>query len=216
MTTLAGIDLHTTGRASEKAKALVSSPLVVTRQQILARDPDSRITVTELAGGELLSRYCSSYLGLGTGDMPHYMRFSWELLLPEPQWTYLQGTVDTPMEWGGCEAVVSWDSQIGRVRGMTDGEREQIHNQDQSGQQAWRRQGVAVGLMRSLKASLYTGFPHEKSLAALIPQDERHLAAIWCFVSSSEFYDLVRQLDKNVIVANGTLVKVPFDLGRWR
>jgi len=99
---------------------------------------------------------------------------------------------------------------------MSPGEREQIHNQDQSGQQAWGKIGVAVGLMRALKPTLFTGEKYEKALATLIPDDPADLPALWAFSSSPDFCKLVRQVDRNIIVANGTLVKVPFDLARWQ
>jgi hypothetical protein len=94
--------------------------------------------------------------------------------------------------------------------------REQIHNQDQSGQQAWGKPGVAVSLSGDLKVMLYLGQTFDKSIAALIAKNEKHIPAIWAFCSSSEFLTSVRKIDKKIIVANGTLVKVPFDLVRWQ
>ena len=52
-------------------------------------------------------------------------------------------------------------------------------------------------------------------MAVIVPRYPFHLSAIWAYCSSTQFYDDVRQLDQNVIVANGTLVKVPFDLEYW-
>jgi hypothetical protein len=112
--------------------------------------------------------------------------------------------------------VIAWDNETNRVRGMTQAERDQIHNQDQSGQQAWGKKGIAVGLMRDLKVTFYSGERHEKALAAIVPASEDMLPALWALCSSRQFYDLVRELDHNVIVANGTLVKIPFDLGKWK
>jgi len=112
--------------------------------------------------------------------------------------------------------MIAWDRDVGRVRGMTDAERVQIHNQDQSGQQAWGRKGVAVGLMQDLRATLYTGETYEKALAVLLPQSEGLIPAIWAYCSDPSFNKAVRELEHNVIVANGTLVKVPFDLAEWQ
>ena len=120
------------------------------------------------------------------------------------------------MLWGGREHVLAWDAEAGRVRGMTPEEREQIHNQDQSGQQAWGCRGIAVGLMQNLRPTLYTGEPYEKALSVLLPQSDELIPALWAYCSSPAFNSAVRELDQNVIVANGTLVKVPFDLARWQ
>ena len=87
---------------------------------------------------------------------------------------------------------------------MSDEEKNQIHNQDQSGQQAWGKKGVAVGLARELRSTLYTGEKFDKSLAVLVPVEEKLLPALWSFASSAEFNMLVRQLDHKVIAANGT------------
>jgi hypothetical protein len=112
--------------------------------------------------------------------------------------------------------MIAWDRETGRVRGMTNAERVQIHNQDQSGQQAWRRKGVAVGLMQDLRPTLYTGETYEKALAVLLPTSESLIPALWAYCSDPSFNKAVRELEHNVIVANGTLVKIPFDLAHWQ
>ncbi|MDD9922322.1 MAG: hypothetical protein OXQ92_08620 [Boseongicola sp.] len=103
-----------------------------------------------------------------------------------------------------------------RARGMDSLHRERIHNQDQSGQQAWGKHGVAVALSGDLKFSLYNGALFEKSIAVLIPNQEDHAPAIYEFCKSGEFLREVRKIDKKIIVANGTLIKVPFDLEYWK
>lgn len=65
------------------------------------------------------------------------------------------------------------------MRGMSNSEREQIHNQDQSGQQAWGRSGVAVSLMSTLRATLYTGKQYEKALTVPSPKNPQFLPALW-------------------------------------
>jgi len=99
---------------------------------------------------------------------------------------------------------------------MTDGERVQIHNQDQSGRQAWGKAGVGVSLSRELYVTRYTGEPFDKAMAVLVPKKTSDLPALWEFCNSDEFGDAVRDLDTKTIIANGTLVKVPFDADRWR
>jgi len=70
-------------------------------------------------------------------------------------------------------------------------------------------------LTRELRASLYAGSRFDKSIAVLVPRDKAHLPAIWAYCSDGSFSAEVRKLDQNIIVANGTLVKVPFDLEHW-
>src|SRR5690606_4310802 len=103
-----------------------------------------------------------------------------------------------------------------RVRGMDALHRERIHNQDQSGQQAWGKCGISIALMRNLKTSIFQGFRYDKSQAVLVPKEAIHLDALWAFCSDSSFNEAVRQIEQSVIVANGTLVKVNFDLAHWQ
>src|SRR5439155_1245504 len=86
----------------------------------------------------------------------------------------------------------------------------------QSGQQAWGKKGVAVALMRELKATLYTGERYEKALTVLVPKNPQHLAAIWACCTAPDFNEQVRKLDQKVIVANATVAKIPFDLAHWQ
>ncbi len=162
-----------------------------------------------------LSGYADSFLGLGTGDYAHYGRKFWEFAVSSDGWTFQQCSIVSSGHFGGREHVVAWDRTIDRVAGMTPGEREQIHNQDQSGQQAWNRPGVAVALMQSLPVTRFTGQKFEKALAILVPKDEAILPALWCFCFDPSFAMHVREIDQKLIVTNGTLLKVPFDLDHW-
>ena len=61
----------------------------------------------------------------------------------------------------------------------------------------------------------YTGEVFGKNGATVVPDDPRHLPAIWCFCSSIEYSEEVRRIDQSLKVTNATLAKVPFDLDRW-
>ena len=197
-------------------KALESYSLQISPQRLQLENPDARISFSTRPGCERLSTYCSSFLGLGTGDYPHYGRLFWEIHFPCNHWTFQQGTVYFPKLWAGREHVIYWDDEQERVKGMTEAERAQIHNQDQSGQQAWGRMGVAVGLMSALKPTLYTGEKFEKMLAVLLPRDPAIIPALWVYCSSPAFAKAVRELDAGVVVPNATLEKVPFDVEYWQ
>jgi hypothetical protein len=179
-------------------------------------NPDARISLLPPKAGELLSQHCASLTGLGTGDFAKYGRRFWEFPQKPSGWSLYQGPVDETAMWGGAQHAIAWDSKHGRVRGMTDAERAQIHNQDQSGQQAWNRRGVAISLMGDLRAALYTGSPYDKATAVLVPASDTTLAALWAFCSSEEFQTAVREVDRNVMCSSGALVKVHFDLPRWQ
>jgi len=213
---LRGVDASAPKSAQEKAALLRQGELVAVSQKQQLSNPDARIAFGEVGSGTLLSAYADSFLGLGTGDFEKYGRNFWEFAKGCPAgWSYLQCSPVSHGAFEGLSHLVAWDFSEMRIRGMDSLHRDRIHNQDQSGQQAWGKCGVSVALMRDLKASLYQGHRYDKSQAVLVPKNEEHLAPIWAYCSSRAFHDDVRQLEQAVIVANGTLVKVPFDLAYW-
>jgi hypothetical protein len=70
--------------------------------------------------------------------------------------------------------------------------------------------------MRHLPATLYTGEAFDNNVAAIIPENEEDLAAVWAFCTSSAFAEEVRKIDRKTSVTSATLVKVPFDIKEWR
>ena len=211
-----GVDALPLPTISEKNVALRTGALVELTQSGHFANPDHRITISEGTRGPLLEQVANSYLGLGTGDYSHYGRCFWELPAITVLWGCLQAGPSTNSSQSGREQIVSWDQEIRRVRGMTDSERDQIHNQDQSGSSAWGQRGIAVSLMRTLRTAAYDGDLFEKSMAVLIPKQAYHLLAIKAFTDSPDFSEAVRRIDNKVMVTNATLAKVPFDLAYWQ
>lgn len=84
------------------------------------------------------------------------------------------------------------------------------------GAPAWNKLGVAIAQMSSLTCSLYSGDLFDENTGALVPKDPTDLAAIWAFCSSHEYPKAVRAIDHSLKVPTLTLLKVPFDLQRWR
>jgi hypothetical protein len=200
----------------EKAAALRTPDGKLVSQGDQLRNPDARVAMDTLQGHGLLSDYADSYLGLGTGDFDRFGRTFWEFAVRQQGWSCLQTSAQKVAAYDGLSYLVAWDSESNRVRGMCDRHRARIHNQDQSGQQAWGKRGISVALMRGLRRSIYLGGQYDKSMAVVVPKRDEHLPAIWAFCSSSGYHDSVRELDSNIIVANGTLVKVPFALEYWQ
>jgi hypothetical protein len=55
----------------------------------------------------------------------------------------------------------------------------------------------------------------DNNTSVITADEEKNLPAIWCYCSSPEYNEAVRQVDQSLKVTNATLVKVPFDLERW-
>ncbi|MEB3189716.1 MAG: N-6 DNA methylase [Snowella sp.] len=213
---LRGLDVSKSRTAEEKADSLIENKLKSVNQAKQLKNPDARVTIDLLQLEELLSEYANSFLGLGTGGFEQFGRCYWEFNKKPRDWAWLQTSAQNSRHYDGLSLLVSWDYQVNRVRGMDKLYREQIHNQDQSGQQAWGKNGVGIALMRGLRSSIFIGTQYDKSMAAIVPKNSSINKAIYSFCSSSEFHDRVREVDQKVIVANGTLVKVPFDLDHWQ
>jgi hypothetical protein len=70
--------------------------------------------------------------------------------------------------------------------------------------------------MRYLPVTMYSGEAFDNNTSAIVVKNLADVPAIWCFCSSSEYNEAVRQIDQALKVTNATLVKVPFDLERWQ
>lgn len=210
-----GIDVSEPRTSSEKAVGLVTAVIKSVNQSKQLQNPDSRVTLDSLDSGTLLSEFSDSFLGLGTGGFEQFGRYYWEFAAKPGIWAWLQSSAQSCCHYDGLSLLVAWDWNTSRVRGMDKLYRDRIHNQDQSGQQAWGKKGVGIALMRGLRSSIFLGCQYDKSMAAIIPQNEDFLNAIYTYCSSPDFHDRVREIDQNIIVANGNLVKIPFDIDYW-
>jgi hypothetical protein len=210
-----GLDVAEPRTAADKAAGLLGAEVKTFEQARQLENPDARVAFELIESKNLLSDYARSFLGLGTGGFDQFGHWFWESSVQADKWTWLQSAAQERRDYDGLSNVVAWNFETNRVAGMDSLYRARIHNQDQSGQQAWGKRGVAVALMRGLRCSLYHGVRYDKSMAVLVPDDQDHLPAIYAFCTSEEFHERVREIDQNVIVANGTLVKIPFDLERW-
>ena len=210
-----GIDAVKEKTPEDKRRAICSADVYTSLQSQQRKHPDSRISFDSINSQTLLSQRVDSFLGLGTGGFEQFGRKIWEFNSKPSNWALLQTAPQVKRHFDGLSNLVAWDFSDNRLRGADKLYRERIHNQDQSGQQAWGKKGVSVALMRSLRASIYVGTQYDKSMAALIPKDEKYLIALYTYCSSNDYHDVVRELDQNIIVANGTLVKVGFNLEYW-
>jgi hypothetical protein len=166
-------------------------------------NPAFIVTTTERALVPQLDRYAVSPQGTKTGDDARCRRYFWELPSVCSPWRFFQSTVSATADFDGCESIVRWE------RGGANLARPQ-------GQSVWGRRGVAVSLMRALPASRYEGEPFDSNVGILMPHDASHLPALWMYVSSAEYNEAVREIDPGLRVVNASLLRVPFELDRWR
>jgi hypothetical protein len=214
--TLAFVDVQQEDEPKAKARTLPAAPLGFVDQQVLRDAPDSRITPTARAGGDLLERRAEAFAGIQTGDAPRFVRTFWEQTGFNPVWHRMQTTVASPRPWGGLEHAIRWEDGRGSLHLYV------AERLGGGGTGAWLRgghlrgkTGVAVSLMGSLPVALFAGELFDLNMAVVEPKDPKDLAALWAFAASGSLSKSVRAIDTSIKLTNRTLTKVPFDLEHW-
>lgn len=213
---LRGVDVSAPRDALEKAALLRNGDLVTVNQKGQLGNPDSRIALAEASKVELLAKYADGLAGILNGDSPRFLKVFWEMDDRAGIWSFQQTTQEATDDFGGLHNLVFYDEQRGHLREEEWIRRERLHNSDQRGQSVVGKQGVAISQMNMLPASRFLGSRFDSNVATIVPKNAAHLAAVWCFCSSSQYYEAVRRIDQKVNVTNATLVKVPFDLEYWQ
>ncbi len=204
---MSGIDAAAPKSAAEKAALMRISPLQLVKQAAQLKNSQAVITLDEAETETRLEKYAVSLQGISPADFPHYGRMFWEIT-PGKQWEFWQSSPDGTTLYGGRSKVLWWNKDLKEA--VEDG------IAYIRGQAGWGKVGVAVGQMRQLPCTLYTGEKGDTNVAIIVPNDPTHLPAIWAFCKSPEFNVAVRRIDQKLNVTNATLVKVPFDLERWQ
>ncbi len=204
-----GINANSHKGPTCKDKYLLDSPTELYSQHEQLSNPDFRIGLFEATTYPLLAKKAGSYVGLQNGDAPKYLYQHWEIPNHQSQktWTFFQLPCDTSKHFNGRDGVLRWEKGSGSLSSSAQARIQ--------GVEAWGKKGVAIRQTRLLPATIYSGDKYDQSSAAIIPKNDKELAAIWAFCSSGVFHDEVRKIDKKKNVTNATLVKIPFDLDHW-
>jgi hypothetical protein len=213
---LQGIDVSRPKSALEKADLLRVGNLVSLNQKRQLENPDARVVLTETSNVELLSKYADGLAGILNGDSPRFLKVFWEIFKRGELWSFQQTTQEITNDFGGFHNLVLYDEVNGHLREEEWIRRERLHNSDQRGQSVVGKAGVAVSSMSVLPVARFLGSRFDSNVAAVVPRDVLNLPAIWCFCSSPEYGQAIRQIDQALKVTNATLVKVPFDLAYWQ
>lgn len=202
-----GVDVSEPRTAAEKAAGLLANDVKSVEQGRQLENPDSRITLDAKSEVVLLAEYAASYQGITTGDNPRFIFTFWETNSLKDQWSTFQSTGDEPQHYSGRHQVFLWENGGGYLSSSSAARIQ--------GQNAWSSHGVAVRQMSNLPPTLNSGSPWDMNCATLIPRNGAQLAALWCYCSSTEYNETVREVDQALKVTNATLVKVPFDIDYW-
>ncbi|MEV8252242.1 N-6 DNA methylase [Microbacterium sp. NPDC076768] len=200
------LDAHEPRRPEEKSAVLREGAFISVRSKDALAAPDHRVSTTVFTG-TLLGDYADAYQGIKTGDDGRYRRYFWEVE-DWGKWSLFVSSVDDTVDYGGRSYVVDWRGGRGP---MVDSSGSRI-----VGKSAWGRRGVLVSQMRELPVSLYFGELFDTNASPVIPKNPADLPAVYAYLSSEEYCRDVRRIEPALKVTNSTLVKVPFDIDRWR
>jgi hypothetical protein len=212
------LDASSPQNPREKASAILSLPLVMREMSKQVLNPDSRITVTPLQHGLLLSKFASTTSGLKTGDMDRFSRRFWEIPNLQPDWEALQRTADSTALFSGRTDVIHWEGEKGSLARLA-AELKHLNHVVQNwkrGQDVWGKRGVAIGAIGNVRVSVFEGDRFDSGLAVIVPENPSHLLPIWCYAASEDYENELRKIDSKLAVTTATLAKVPFDLTHWQ
>lgn len=203
-----GLDVSDAPNAAAKDEAIKIAGIKTVNQKEQLGNPDARVVIGENVTGELLSKYAKALQGISPADLPHYGRNFWEHKELSKNLHLWQSTISSTVYYGGKDLVLWWGKNLENA--FENG------SAYLRGQAAWGKRGIVVRLVGDLPVSLYTGTTFDTNCAIISINEEKDLAAIWCFCSSPQFNEEVRKIDQKLNVTNSTLVKVPFDLDHWQ
>ena len=200
--------------ASGKAKMLAMNNVLSVSQEAQQHHPDHRVLLDAVQSKSWLSDYASVYHGVSTTDYARFGSNWWELSpeLLDGDWILRQSSFKDIGDYVGKEFCLFWGDDAAKIRELQSKGAAVVI----TGLDAWGKQGVAVSQMGQLPATLYVGTSFDDNLGVIIPNDMKHLPAIWAFCSSDEYRSRIRLVDQSIKVAYPTLLKVPFDLDRWQ
>ena len=173
--------------------------------------PDHRIILAELGDSPALAKYARSLTGTRTADNPQFLRNFWELEAIGADWEPLQSTVKTTVPFGGREQVIHWEKGEGKLRALAD-----LGYASIQGAGAWGKQGICVSLMGNLPTTLYTGEKYDMNCGIVWTDNEKEFPALWAYLSSEEYSVDIRKIDQQLKLTTATLLKIPFDIHKWR
>lgn len=173
------------------------------------------IVFKELGDGVPLQQVADSLAGIMNGDTPRFVSNFWEPRRIKPEWAFLQSTTQGGPFSGGFYKVVRYDEEHGHLREERSIRRGRLHDSDQRGNSVWGKLGVAVNQMSDLSVNYYFGNKFDSNVAVICPHNPDDLLSILAFVSSKEFKEQVRIVEKKMNITNATFGRVPIDLARW-
>ncbi len=207
---LSEIDVSSFLSPELKDSAIKTKNISVSNQFNQLKNPDARIVIGDTDNSPLLKVFSDSLVGLQTSDDPMFIIQSWEVShINNEVWEYLQTAPEKEKLDQGMNQLVRWEKGEGLLLNLKTA-------YPTKGLKALGKSGIAIKRMGNIYPYWFGKQRFHQNVAVLVPYDSKHLPAIWCFSSSSQFNEEIRKIDQKLNVTNATLVKVPFDLEHWQ
>ena len=202
------IDASESRDSEMKARLLRSDPLASMRQLLQLQNSHSVVSLAEPISGRRLADYVSVHYGSKPGQTVRVTRRFWELgAIDLSEWSLMASTPDSSAPYSGKSKICL------SLQGIEDFD---IQEFGVRGREAWGQRGVILSKMNKLPSSLYEGEFFDDNTYALIPDDPQHIAPVFHYVRSKEFYNEVRKRNQKVAIDTSSMINVPFDLERWQ
>lgn len=213
-----GWDLSQLQTPSAKAEHLGEICGTILNQERQLENPDARLMLVESSKSPILGKYAEASHGQGTFDNARFCGCFWELGAIANGWVPQQSTPLSTVPFGGCHYVLRWENGEGAIAELMQRKEEAGYSSGKwkAGTNQWNKRGILVGQMGDFPATLYLGWAFDENASTIIPNDPDHLPAIWTFVQSEDFRAALGAIDQSIKITCKTLVKVPFDLDRWK
>lgn len=185
-------------------------------QSVMLTTPNNRVVFEDVSSGPLLELFATFHKGICTGDDARFKGVFWELQSVVNGWVFKESSFTETKHYIGKEHVFFWQDGRGEYyEFVCDRLGESGVNAWIRGRDAWGRRGIVIQCIGDLPATLYVGYPFDSNVTVIIPNDDKHLPAMWAFCSSPEFSRSVLAIDHSLKVPSGTLLRIPFDLDHW-
>jgi len=211
---LRGVEASAPKGAQDKAALLRQGVIVAVSQKGQLGNPDATVALGQLSSANLLRQAAVSIEGLSTGDGEQFLSTFWEVEWRQGVWEPFIQSVDATEPYGGRSEVVRWERGTGALHSFPSAHN--VPSEYMNGRQVLGKAGLRITQMRKLACTFYGGEVFGKNGATVVPHDSKHLPALWCFATSPEYGELVREIDQSLKVTVGSLLKVPFDLAHWQ
>ncbi|WP_245589065.1 BREX-1 system adenine-specific DNA-methyltransferase PglX [Desulfatirhabdium butyrativorans] len=198
-----GVDVSEPRTAAEKAAQLRTAEIKSVEQAKQLENPDCIVQIENTSSEHLFSNFATCLQGTSTGDNFRFVGCFWEIETISGSWQMMEAVSQETRHTGGKQSIIRWD------------EIQSFEGSSVRGWEAFGNKGIAIGQMRELPATIYTGRRFPNTTPVVIPKEPSALSAIWTFCMSESFSSELRKINQKLSVDNGYVGKIPFDLDHW-